>query len=121
MPAGGAPIAAPDEMDPDALTGLAEGDGMLAVPAGHVLTVFGRPTISMTGGPKRVRSSAPRRRSASKPNPRAPRQTAPSTVRLQRRAPRHTPSPVCVPVRIASPLPSSPPRLPRLPLTSSPI
>jgi outer membrane protein assembly factor BamB len=40
----GAPIAAPDEQDPNALTGMAEGDGILAVPAGEVLTVFGRPT-----------------------------------------------------------------------------
>ena len=47
----GSPISAPDEHNANGLTGLAEGQGILAVPAGHLLTIFGSPTVAITSGP----------------------------------------------------------------------
>ena len=47
----GAAISPPDEHNAVALTGLAEAQGALAVPAGNRLTVFGRRGLWLTGGP----------------------------------------------------------------------
>jgi outer membrane protein assembly factor BamB len=47
----GAPISAPDEHNAFILTGLAEAQGVLAVPAGNRLTVFGRSGLWITAGP----------------------------------------------------------------------
>lgn len=50
----GAALLSPDEHNATILTGLAEGDGALAVPAGSTLTVFvptGDTTVTLTGGP----------------------------------------------------------------------
>ena len=47
----GAPIAAPDEQNANGTTGLAEAQGVLAVPAGDRLTIFGPPQVRFTGGP----------------------------------------------------------------------
>jgi outer membrane protein assembly factor BamB len=49
-----AALAAPDEHNATILTGLAQGDGALAVPAGGTLTVFvpaGDTTVTLTDGP----------------------------------------------------------------------
>jgi outer membrane protein assembly factor BamB len=51
----GAALSAPDEHNAQILTGLAQGDGALAVPAGTTLTVFepaGDPTVTITAGPQ---------------------------------------------------------------------
>jgi outer membrane protein assembly factor BamB len=50
----GARLAAPDEHNAGILTGLAQGDGALVVPAGSTLTVFvpaGDTTVRLTAGP----------------------------------------------------------------------
>ena len=50
----GAALAAPDEHNAGILTGLAQGDGALVVPAGTTLTVFepaGDTTVNLTAGP----------------------------------------------------------------------
>jgi outer membrane protein assembly factor BamB len=48
----GTSIAAPDEQNAWGLTGLAEAQGVLAVPAGNTLTVFGKHKIWFEGGPE---------------------------------------------------------------------
>jgi outer membrane protein assembly factor BamB len=56
----GAPIAAPNENDAVVLTGLAEAQGVLAVPAGNRLTVFGAPSLSYTSAPDPYSLTGPR-------------------------------------------------------------